>query len=181
MDLDKLIGKPVLSHEEKVVHEFESKEFTSIGLSLPFRLTDNKYKTEMFDSVKPLVDQLILEINNRGYKVNPYGARFIELTMRDVVNYITEREGKKPDGILMLGSIAKFEGATFHPDPALVSYVVSLNFCEIINAGKEEFDVRDIQTLTAVEVPLTANGILQHVGATTTVPKLISELIIRAK
>lgn len=181
MDLDKLIGKPALSYEEKVVHDFESKEFTSIGLSLPFRNTDKNYKTGMFENIKPLVEQLIFEINSKGYKVNPYGARFIELTMRDVMNYITEREGKKPDGILMLGSIARFESATFNPDPEVVSYVVSLNFCEINNAGKDEFDVRDIQTLTAIEVPLTANGILHHVGATTTVPRLISELIIRAK
>jgi hypothetical protein len=169
-DIKQLTANPVITEEETASRRLmDKKTETVIGMLVNLQDTDESVKTT-FKKLGPMVEQVLFDLKNEGFKINDYAMRFLEKTADEIDTYImsdcVDENSRKTCVIL---TIERLQGVTYASDTTIVSYLLVLNFMQVKNGDRKtpSFVASDAHTLAVVTVPLTKTGILDYVGEKT--------------
>lgn len=163
MDIKTLIGKSVISEEEKAVHRLNQPDSGCMLFAIT-KVEKGGQVHAFYDRMKPLFDQLDYELKEQGFSLNEYAQKTIKDNMHSALEYVFANHREDNKCFCLIGSIEKWTNATVTMVEGLVSQVITMNFCEIEVEDTEVFDVNKVKTLSVVTVPLTNHGILDIAG-----------------
>lgn len=180
INIKKLISTPLLSNEEVVFEKVRSNEnsYVMIAAVVTFlKNSENEKSDDLKKQISGIVSHVQSELDDHHIKFNEYGTQLLDRTIDDVFAYIQKRTENENIGLIVTGSVGRYDNPIYSGSENPVIWLLTLNFTISQLDDDRTTDESRTNTLALIQIPLSMNGIYPYMGPNTNFPKAMNTLL----